>query len=169
DRLGLGRDSEKIGAALAAELTAAIEDATSEVGTRVVEGAVEAVDSLRAAGIPTALICDTGFTPARHVRRFLDQHGLKLDHYFFSELVGAPKPLPPMFQAALTATASPPERAIHIGDLKSTDIAGARAAGMATIRFIGVHDDAWAEEESRGEEADEVLGAWQDLPSLLGL
>lgn len=154
---------------LADELAEAIEGATSESGTFVVEGAVEAVDMLRSHGISTALICDTGFTPGRHVRRFLDAHGIKLDHYFFSDAVGSPKPLPPIFHAALDATQSKPEEAVHIGDLRRTDIAGARAVGMGTIRFTGIHDDGWAPEEATGDEADAVLNRWADLASLLGL
>ncbi len=154
---------------LVRELTDAIEDATSEVGTYVVEGAAEALQAVRDAGIPTALICDTGFTPGRHARRFLDEHGLKLDHYFFSDEVGVPKPYPPIFEAALKATGAPAEKAVHIGDLRRTDVAGARNAGMATIRFAGVNNDAWDEADCTGEEADVVLERWADLPELLDL
>lgn len=154
---------------LVRELTSAIEDATNEVGTYVVEGAKEALQTVRDAGIPTALICDTGFTPGRHARRFLDEHGLQLDHYFFSDEVGVPKPYPPIFQAALKATGAPADMAVHIGDLRRTDVAGARNAGMATIRFAGVNNDAWDETDCTGEEADAVLERWADLPELLGL
>lgn len=154
--------------ALADELAAAIGDATSEAGTRVVEGAPEALGLLRSSGISTALICDTGFTPGRRVRRFLGQHGLELDHYFFSDEVGVPKPFPPIFEAALAATGAEPSKAIHIGDLRRTDVAGARAAGMAAIRFTGVHDDGWLS-EAEGDEADAVLERWADLAGLLGL
>jgi len=154
---------------LVIELTDAIEGATSEVGTKVVEGAAEALESVRAAGIPTALICDTGFTPGTHARRFLDGHGLKLDHYFFSDEVGVPKPYAPIFEAALKATGAEASKAVHIGDLRRTDVAGARNAGMAAVRFIGVHDDKWSEEDSAGAEADAVLKSWADLPDLLGL
>ena len=168
--IGLPTPASDVGAEhLADELAAALEDATTEVGTTVVEGAVEAVDTLRKAGIPTALACDTGFTPARHIRTFLRDHGIVLDHYFFSDEVGSPKPFAPIFQAALDATGASPNQAVHIGDLRRTDIAGARAMGMATIRFTGVHDDGWNTEESQGEEADAVLQRWADLPALLGL
>lgn len=155
--------------ALADELAESIAGTTSEAGTRVVEGAPEMLERVRSAGIATALICDTGFTPGRRVRRFLKEHGLRLDHYFFSDEVGSPKPFPPIFEAALVATGSAPSQAIHAGDLRRTDIAGARNAGMATIRFAGVHDDGFSEQESQGEEADEVLYLWDDLPSLIGI
>ena len=154
---------------LASELTDAIADATSSVGTRVVEGAPEALDALRERGIPTALICDTGFTPGSHVRKFLDEHGIVLDHYLFSDEVGSPKPYPPIFHKALELTEVSPADAVHIGDLRRTDIAGARAVGMATIRFIGVHDDGWNPQDVSGEEADAVLDHWGKLPEILGL
>ena len=160
---------EPIDDELADELAEAIEGATSEVGTRVVEGAGEAVAAVRAAGIRTALVCDTGFTPGRYVRQFLDEHGIELDYYFFSDEIGMPKPFPPIFQAALKATGAAPADAVHIGDLRRTDIAGAHRAGMAAIRFAGVHDDAWSPEDSSGAEADAVLRNWADLTSLLGI
>lgn len=150
-------------------ISAALEDATGQVGTRVVEGAPEVIAALREAGIATALICDTGFTPGRHVRRFLASHGIGLDHYFFSDEVGAPKPHRKIFDAALRATGARPSEAVHIGDLRRTDVAGARAAGMATVRFAGVHDDGWNSIECSGDEADAVIHAWVELPALLGI
>jgi putative hydrolase of the HAD superfamily len=154
---------------VAEELAEAIAEATSRVGVRVVEGAAEALETVRARGIPTALICDTGFTPGRVVRRVLAELGMHLDHYLFSDEVGVPKPEPGIFMAALQAVGAPAEKSVHIGDLRRTDIAGARAAGMATIRFAGVHDDAWSEEEAEGEEADVVLHRWDDLYEALGI
>jgi FMN phosphatase YigB (HAD superfamily) len=156
-------------AELAAELALAIESATSGVGTYVLDGAVDAIEAVRAAGIGTALVCDVGFTPARFVRGFLGDHGIKLDHYFFSDEVGTPKPYPPIFLAALEATGAGPDEAVHIGDLRRTDIAGARNAGMGTIRYTGIHDDTWSPEDSAGEEADEVMDHWSKLPGILGL
>ncbi|MCA1840705.1 MAG: HAD family hydrolase [Actinobacteria bacterium] len=154
---------------IANELALQLEDATSRVGTKVVEGAVSAVQAVRDSGIATALICDTGFTPARHVRGFLGEHGIELDHYFFSDEVGVPKPDPRIFMAALDACGCSPEQAIHIGDLRSTDIAGARGVGMATIRFAGIHDDEWYPEEVSGEEADQVIKRWDELASVIGI
>ncbi|MGH9269286.1 MAG: HAD family hydrolase, partial [Acidimicrobiales bacterium] len=162
-RLGIEVDE-----ALAAELARAIAEATHEAGIRIVEGAPEALEAVRRRHIPTALVCDTGFTPGSVVREALQELGLRLDHYVFSDEVGVPKPNPLIFRSALQATGADPERAVHIGDLRRTDVAGARAAGMATIRFAGVHDDSWADEEARGEEADAVLRRWADLLELLG-
>ena len=165
EKLGLPTDPAGI-----EELAEAIATGTVAAGTAVVEGAAEALAALRGAGIPTALICDTGFTPARCVRDALSYHGLELDHYFFSDEVGIPKPHPPIFRAALEATGAAPADAVHIGDLRRTDVAGARGAGMAAVRFAGVHDDDWLPEDCVADvEADAVLYHWDDLPDLIGL
>jgi FMN phosphatase YigB (HAD superfamily) len=165
EQLGLIPDPESLD-----ELAEAIATGTLDTGTAAVEGAAGALEALRHAGIATALICDTGFTPARCVREALRLHGLALDHYFFSDEVGMPKPHPPIFRAALEATRAVPGDAVHIGDLRRTDVAGAQAAGMASVRFAGVHDDAWLAEDCRPDvEADAVLYRWADLPELLAL
>lgn len=154
---------------LTAELATAIEDGTSGEGTYVLDGAVEAIRAVEKAGIATALVCDIGFTPARFVRKFLANNNIDLDHHFFSDEVGAPKPLPAIFEAALAATGAQADQAVHIGDLRRTDIAGARNVGMGSIRYTGIHDDQWHPEESQGEEADAVLAHWSELPDLLGI
>jgi len=151
------------------ELAEEIAKGTLDSGTRAVEGAGEALEALRSRDIPTALICDTGLTPSRVVREALRRHGLALDHYFFSDEVGVPKPDPRIFSAALLAAGAEPHTAVHIGDLRRTDVAGARATGMGSIRFAGVHDDGWLPEDCQAEEADAVLYHWDDLPFLLGI
>jgi FMN phosphatase YigB (HAD superfamily) len=50
----------------------------------------------------------------------------------------------------------------HIGDLRRTDIAGARGAGWKSIRYIGFFDD-----QSDLPEADHVVKAHGDLLELL--
>jgi FMN phosphatase YigB (HAD superfamily) len=164
ERLGIAGDPT-----FAEELSAAIEDATTSAGVRVVDGAVEALELLRSRGVQTALICDTGFTTGRVIRTLLRNHRLHLDHHFFSDEVGKPKPDPRMFQAALDAFSIPAARAVHIGDLRRTDMVGARNVGMASIRFAGVHDDDWMHEDTSGSEADAVLRSWSGLGRLLGL
>jgi putative hydrolase of the HAD superfamily len=122
-------------------LGVAFEEASTSGDVRVLPGAVDSLAALRAAGIRTALVCDTGFTPGRIVRTFLEDFGLAehLEFLAFSNEVGVPKPDPRMFTAALDAIASKPQDAVHVGDLLRTDIAGARAAGMGTIRIAAVN------------------------------
>jgi putative hydrolase of the HAD superfamily len=53
------------------------------------------------------------------------------EHVLLSSDVGASKPHPRMFQAALTAAANvPASQCLHIGDDERCDFQGARAAGM---------------------------------------
>jgi FMN phosphatase YigB (HAD superfamily) len=105
---------------------------------------VELLLALRAAGVRTALICDTGFSPGRAVRQLLSRVGLLeyLEVQVFSEEVEAPKPDPRPFRAALDGLGVAAEGAVHVGDLRRSDIAGALAAGMRAVRFSGRNDDA---------------------------
>ncbi len=112
-----------------------------EIG--VLEGARDTLEWLVARDIRRALICDTGFTPGRVVRQLLDRAGLLdlLEAVVFSDEVGVPKPDSRMFRAALEALGSQPAGAVHVGDLRGTDIAGARAVGMSSVRLRSRHDD----------------------------
>jgi FMN phosphatase YigB (HAD superfamily) len=89
------------------------------------------------------MICDTGLTPGRVVRRLLHQLGLLtyFDVCVFSDEVGVPKPDPRIFHTALDALAADASHAAHVGDLLRTDVAGARGVGMTSIRIRAVYDD----------------------------
>jgi putative hydrolase of the HAD superfamily len=82
------------------------------------DGARATLAALGRAGVPCALVCDTGLTPGRVVRRHLDLQGLLsgLDVQVFSDEVGVPKPDPRVFRAALEPLGVAPERALHVGD-----------------------------------------------------
>jgi putative hydrolase of the HAD superfamily len=153
------------GPARLAELTEALEEASETNGIGVVEGAREAIERVRQAGRPTALICDTGFSPGRVVRRILADKGFVelLDVLAFSDEVGVPKPHERMFRHALDGIGVGPAAAAHVGDLRRTDIAGARAMGMRAVRFRGVYDD-----DSDVPDADVVISSMSELASALG-
>ena len=146
------------------ELTDAFEEASIEFGVDVVPDAPATLEELRSRGFRTALVCDTGFTPGRVVRHLLGEHGITplLDVLAFSDEVGVPKPHERMFRTALDGLGVGASAAAHIGDLKRTDIAGARAAGMGTIRFRGVYDD-----ETDLPDADVVISAMRELPGIV--
>jgi putative hydrolase of the HAD superfamily len=167
-------------------LTQALEEAGRLGSQSALEGAVDTLEMLRAAGIRTALVCDAGFTPGRIVRDFLEEHGLAphLEFLAFSNEVGVPKPHPKMFRVALEALGARPDAAVHVGDLLRTDIFGAKALGMKTIRITQVTDDAargfsWdpgaafggpedaAAPSSPYEEADEVVASHAEMPDAL--
>ena len=51
----------------------------------------------------------------------------------FSDEAGVPKPHPRIFAHTLEALGVAPDATVHVGDLRRTDVAGARAAGMGTV------------------------------------
>src|SRR5262244_1213160 len=150
------------------ELTRLIEISGVGLGERPVDGAREVVEKLRGAGVKLGVISDTGFSPGRVLRGFLARAGLL--HRFeraaltFSDEVGVPKPNPRIFRAALDALGVEPRQAVHVGDLRATDVAGARALGMGSVRFMGCHNDG-----SAGPEADVVISRLTDLSTALGM
>jgi putative hydrolase of the HAD superfamily len=149
-----------------ARLTREFEEASMRRGVEAVEGTAETLAALREADLRLALVCDTGFTPGRVVQRLLDDAGLLqyLAVLCFSDEVGVPKPGNEIFAKALAELGVGPREAMHVGDLRRTDIAGARDIGMHAARFRGVHDD-----KADAPEADVVLDHHLDLLELLGL
>ena len=71
----------------------------------------------------------------KRLRRILAGHGL--NHYFegmiISSEVGASKPHPRIFEAALGRAHASAAECLHVGDDVKADIGGAQAAGMAAV------------------------------------
>lgn len=67
--------------------------------------------------------------------RVLERAGLAqlVDGVVTSAVVGAAKPDPALFEAALAVAGCPPERALHVGDSVDKDVAGAAAAGIRAV------------------------------------
>lgn len=67
--------------------------------------------------------------------RLLDQTGLagRVDFALDSHVVGSEKPDPAIFRLALEKAGEPPEACIHVGDIVSADVEGARAAGIHPV------------------------------------
>lgn len=180
----LGKDLD---AAREAELIYALESEILAHEVRALEGAHQALSRLADAGVRRGLICDTGFSPGRVVRQLLDRVGLLelLEVTIFSDEIGAPKPDPAVFRAALDGLGVSAADAVHVGDLRRSDIAGARAARMGSIRLRARHDDAASglgenagvidcraagcEPVCERPEADAVLDSYGQLSTILGL
>jgi len=147
-------------------LVAHFENASHSSRVIPLDGAVETVAELARAGVPMALICDTGLTPGRVVREHLARLGLLsgLRAQLFSDEVGVPKPDARIFRAALEALGAGAVGTFHVGDLRRTDVAGARGVGMASVRLRAAHDDAAAL-----PEADHVVSSHAELRQLFGL
>jgi putative hydrolase of the HAD superfamily len=118
------------------------------------EGVDAALAELRGRGVRLGIVCDVGFTPSTGLRRILERFGLLdcFDGWSFSDEVGWYKPARPIFEHALGYLGMPPQAVAHVGDLRRTDVAGAKGMGMTAVRYRGAHDDV-----SEGPEADHVI------------
>lgn len=178
-----------LGVALdAAKAERLIEELELEILTHdivAIAGSRETLEVLARRGVRRALVCDTGYTPGRVVRQLLSRVGLLeyLEVQVFSDEVGVPKPHARAFEAALGGLGVGPRGAVHVGDLRRSDVAGARAFGMGTVRITVENDDADdpgpnASVIGCGEagcdplcdrpEADAVVGDYRELRERLG-
>ena len=124
------------------------------------------LEALRERDLRLGIVCDVGFSGGELLRELLDREGL-LGHFSgwaFSDEVGHYKPAPQIFEAALAALEAEPEEAMHVGDLRRTDVAGAAAHGMRTVRYRGMNDEGKAD---AGPEAEFVLDGHAELVELI--
>ena len=92
------------------------------------------LQQLKSSGTKLAIVSNT-LVPAHCLDHHLEQEGL-LEFFpirIYSSDVRYRKPHPRIFQMALELVGVPANRALFIGDLLKTDIAGAKNAGMRTI------------------------------------
>ena len=127
-----------------------------------VDGVAEVLPRL-ASRYKLGLISDTGVEPGRVLRSLLERDGLlsHFSHITFSDELGRSKPHPNAFLATLTGLQVAPGEAVHVGDLRRTDVAGARGVGMHTVRYAGVHDD----RKPEYPEAEVVIRSYAELES----
>ncbi|MGD0679798.1 MAG: HAD family hydrolase [Polyangiaceae bacterium] len=166
-----------------------IDELESEILTHdvvAVAGSRETLETLARRGVRRALICDTGYTPGRVVRQLLARAGLLeyLEVQVFSDEVGVPKPYALTFRAALDGLGVGPRGAVHVGDLRRSDVAGARVYNMGSVRITVENDDAAVNPGPNASvigcdeagcnpsydrpEADAVVADYGELRELLG-
>lgn len=94
----------------------------------VLPGVWETLRRLRARGLALAVVANWDYGLHEH----LEQHGLRrlFDAVVVSAEVGKRKPDPAPFRSALEQLRAEPARALHVGDHRPHDEAGAIAAGM---------------------------------------
>ncbi len=85
------------------------------------------------------------------------------DFAFLAEDIGASKPHPDMFEAALRQSGVPADRIVHVGDDPDHDVRGAQEVGMHTV-WINLKGKAWP----GGARADEEIDNLQRLPQAIG-
>jgi FMN phosphatase YigB (HAD superfamily) len=159
---------------LGPDVASALGEAFAAVGSaqllaiNFVDGVLDVLEELDRRKIPTAIVCDVGFTPGEALRGFLDQRGALryFRHWAFSDEVGVYKPDRRIFEHALAGLGDPdPARCAHIGDRRRTDVAGALGMGMKAVRLNVVYED----EPEQGPSGDLVVGDYRDLLPALGL
>jgi HAD superfamily hydrolase (TIGR01549 family) len=154
--------------------------AAADLRPELTPSVAEALVALRAAGVRLGIVCDVGMTASDVLRDYLDHAGVLalFDHWSFSDEVGVYKPDPVIFRHALDGLqVADPARTAHVGDLRRTDVAGARAAGMVSVRYTGRNDDGAAVPEGGPEtgtgvvlaDADVVVHDHAMLPRLFGV
>ena len=149
------------------ELVDALVGSAGGAKLRLTEGVADVLRDLKDAGLRLGIICDVGLTPSAALRAHLDRFGVLelFDAWSFSDDVGHYKPAPEIFAHAAAGLGHPrPSRVAHVGDLRRTDVAGARAAGWISVRYAGVFDD-----HTDRDDADHVIDHHTDLLAVLGL
>lgn len=114
------------------------------------------------------LICNTGRIPGAMLKIILQRLGILeyFDVLTFSDVVGVRKPDPHIFLLTLERLEVPPDLALHVGDNPTTDILGARRAGMWAVLFGSPEDSISDDTRVRAIEAleefprilDQVVG-----------
>jgi putative hydrolase of the HAD superfamily len=95
---------------------------------KVPDGLVDAVAAVRACGVPVAVVSNS----EGELQSLFDKLGIGgvFDLVIDSHHVGVEKPDPRIFRLALERFGVAAEEALHVGDTFTTDVAGARAAGL---------------------------------------
>ena len=123
---------------------------------RVFPDVPPALTALRERGIRLVVVSNWDWSLAG----WLERTGLAplFDGVVSSAVAGHAKPAPEIFRLALDLVGTGPAEAVHVGDSPSSDIAGARAAGLRPVLIVRQG------EPPAGVEAIRSLG---ELPSLI--
>ena len=128
-------------AGLGADLTGALDAAIRTTGWQpAIRSSLDALPALAATGVRLAIVSNSdGTVEERLVRAGVAQvgpgPGVALLALIDSGVVGVEKPDPRIFELALTACGVRPEAAVHVGDSRRTDVAGALAAGIRPLHM----------------------------------
>ena len=103
----------------------------------LVENAREILQYLKEKEYKIGLICNTGRTPGKTIRKLMENLFILkyLDVLTFSNELKIRKPKPEIFVHALKELKSSPSNSIHIGDVLNLDVLGAKNAGMKAIHL----------------------------------
>ena len=130
--------------------------------SRPVDEAVEIIKRL-SKKYKLGVISDTGVSPSFVLKELLNRANILkyFDTLVFSDEFGKSKPDRTVFMHALNLLGVKAAEAVHVGDLKRTDMEGAAGVGMFSIRYAGVYDDI----NSGFHEANIVIYNFTELES----
>jgi len=123
--------------------------------------ALQVLSWLEAHGVKRG-ICSNAPFPPEMMRRQVETNGIAelVDAVVFSSEVGKRKPAPELYQAALDAIGTSPEKTIFVGDRVREDYEGPRAMGMRAVILT-------AHAEAPPPEGLPAIASLAELPALL--
>ena len=124
--------------------------------SRPMEGARAALDALAALGVRRAVVSNSDGRAEKHLADCDMLRGIEF--VVDSQVVGIEKPDPGIFQIALERLGIAAGRALFVGDIRSVDEAGARAAGLHFVLLDPFGD--YAGEDTAAIPGMERLAGW---------
>jgi putative hydrolase of the HAD superfamily len=128
---------------------------SSGLWSRAMEGARAAIDGVAEMGLRRAVVSNSDGRAEWHLRHSGVHEGIEF--VVDSKLVGVEKPDPAIFRIALDRLGVAADRALYVGDIRSVDEQGSRAAGM---HFVLI--DPW---NDYGAEDTQAIPEIADLPA----
>jgi HAD superfamily hydrolase (TIGR01509 family) len=127
-------------------------------------GAVKALRTVKALGVPLGLVSNAGTTPGFVLREIMDGHGLleHFDHTVFSDEVELSKPATAIFELALDAFGVSADAAAFVGDQPVLDVLGPQSAGIRAIQLGDLREDGITP-DARIASLDELVPALRML------
>lgn len=154
-----------MGDTLVAEDTVIHDSEGRATSAKVVEQAVEVLETIRRQGYKIALVANDDGINVRNLLRACGLEGY-FDVTIISEEVGTEKPDERIFQLALDDLGVKSAEAVMVGNRLDTDIQGANRAGMKSIWFRW-NDRYNGKIESEEQNPDSTIANLADLPDLL--
>ena len=130
----------------------------------LLDGAIEAVERARSAGLGVGLISNTGIAAGRHLRQVLGQVGLieHFDSLLFSDEHRMAKPNQRLFAQSLADLDAMPTEAVFVGDTPRFDVGPPRQYGWWVVQ-VGDREDGAPPAHQRVTGVRDVFPALQTM------
>lgn len=147
------------------QMVRALDELAGQIRWAHAPGAPAVLRHLRQHNYLLGLVANAYFPSSRVIRQVLGADGtlMYFQAFAFSDEMGVYKPDPAMFRHALyhLDLDTQPGVVVHVGDDPEADVAGARAAGLHTVRYAGYRD------RPASPEADAVIHDFRELPDII--